>query len=338
MLNKSLTNILQRNEINVSTDIRSGQTARYEIINSTVQCTDSGGGLINQQIASNIQIVDKVTAESAAEIKNLLKQAANTNSEQFQKIVQELGGGLGMVTTQQQDLSTTATNIIETAITQESLTNMARSVSLTQDGNVRISGSTYEGPCALSQDLVLSLQASSIINSVMATIANNETITDIVTKSTQRQEVEMKGLADVVRSIGDAVSKVISSTMLPLIVAGALVVLLTLIGGAFGGKPETRNTEGKVLSKGSSGFKVAVIVLLVMVLVVGAVFGVLFALGKWPIRYPSDVVAKKCTSQYDKMVPVTKEMEKATTDEQRNQVVVNNQDTIREYQKCMGYT
>lgn len=345
VLNKSVTNILQRNSVNVSTNIRTGQSVTYRIIESTVNCTDVGG-LITQKITANINLVDQVTLETTNELTTLFKQAADSQSSQFQKVTQELGGGIGLSEAQKQTITTNIQNIIETTVTQENLTNIVRSVALDQDGNVLIQKSVYTGPCAVAQDLVLSLQASAIIGALVANITKNEAISDIVTKAKQEQIAELKGLSDVIKSVGDAVSKVITAAMSPLLIAAVVVgvlVLVPMMGGFIGSKPEVKAKDGTVIQEGRSTLKVAgivfIVTLILSVIIVVVVLRVQYSRKKWPfeeIKYPDDVMAKNCTAQYDKMAPIKKQIDAQTSDEERNKILLQNKDTINEYGKCMG--
>jgi hypothetical protein len=340
VLNKSMTDILQRNATNVSTNLQSGQSAKFTVLNSVVECVPSDTSLINQSIQTNISMVDQITQETSSEIKNLLKNAADSTSTQFQKITQELGGGLGLNAKQEQDISTKIQNIIETSVTQENLTSSAKSVSITQSGDVLISGTTYKGPCSITQDLALSMQASAIIGNVMKAVSENQAVTEIVTTATQKQEVELKGLSDIVKSIGDAVSNILLASMAPLIVAGIVLVLVfPMLGGLLGGKAPKVGPDGKVVDKGSSGLKVAGITFLVSLLLFIIVVVILYLTKTWPFKethYPPNVEEKKCTEEYDRAIKVKKEYNSATDEEAKKQVLITHKDTLTQYNDCMG--
>lgn len=336
VMNESVTNILQRNSVNISTNIQSGQTAKFNVVGSNVECTDNQP-LITQTLSANISMVDQVTSQTSNELKTLFQQAADSTSDQFQKVIQELGGGIGIEQSQQQNISNNIKNVIDTTVTQENLTDVARTVSVTQDGNVNIVGSNYRGPCAVSQNLALSMQASAIIGMLMKNVAENQAITDIINTASQKQTAELKGLSDIVASIGDAVAKIAISSMAPIIAlaVGALIVL-PVLGGGFGGKKEVKSADGKVQVPGTR-LRTALIVFFVIFMLLAIIAVIMVITKSIPTKNepPPDVVKKNCVTEYNRAVKVKTEITNATTQDEKNKIMLEEKETLNKYGDCM---
>lgn len=342
ILNESVTNILQRNEANSTFSIQAGQSANLVIKNSTVNCTDNPSTpLIQQTMTGEITIATSITQQSTSDIKTLFDNASDSNSEQFQKVLSETLGGIGTTTEQNTDISNAIKNVIKTNVTQENLTSIVQNFSFNQAGNVEIINTQYTGPCSFNQNLALHLQASSIIGNVVSAIANNQTVNEVVSKVTQKQEVELKGLADIVRSVGDAVSSVFASLTAPMIIAiiaGAILLFMGFpigVGSLSGGT--TKDKDGKEVHK--SGWKAGLLTFLFLLLLTAGIIGILYWKKKWPfsetLAYPPDVVAQKCESEYDAVKPVKAKYNEASTQTEVDKILMENKGALEAYDLCM---
>jgi hypothetical protein len=338
ILNESVTNILQRNETNSTFSVQAGQSVNFVIKNSTVTCTDSPTTpLIQQTMTGEITIATSVTQQATSDIKTLFNNVADANSSQFQKLISETLGGIGTTTEQNTLISNAAKNVINTSVTQENLTSIVQNFSFTQSGNVEISDTTYSGPCSFNQNLALHLQASSIIGNIMQAIATNETVNELVAVSSQTQEVQLKGLSDIISSIGNAVSSILTSLSAPFIIAVIAGAILLLAGvpitiGSLSGGVE-KDKDGKEVH--TSGWAAGILTFLILILIVGGIIAIL----AWKQEgYPVDVVDHQCQKQYDIVKPIKDQYNTATTEDSKNKILLDNKDALSEYDACMKKT
>ena len=249
MLNKNITNILNKTTNKTSNSFNAGQSVRLIATNgSTVRC----GGDLNLKNLSGpitVSLVNSISNKTATELKTLLKNNAQNVVEQNEKAMAEMGGliGTNMTSEQKTKVATTISNIIETNVTNETLNEAVNAFSFTQDGEIALSdGSTLDvsGDCNVTNESAgIEFQAENIIGNVIKTVAESDAFTEVINETKQSQELEVKGLSDLVGSLGDAISGMISASTGPIIaffVVGGLVAIAGLyLMFSSGGNPES---------------------------------------------------------------------------------------------------
>lgn len=327
ILNESVTNILNKSATTVNTTATNIQGASFKVgKDGDVTCTDTGGGgLINQKLVGTFKFVTEVTDSSAQELKNEFQSSMNSSSEQFQKIMTELGGILGtsIDTDSQTLISNEIQNVIETNVTNEKLTEIMNTLKITQSGDVEFNGK-YTGPCAINQDLLVEMQAGTIVSNLAETVASNAVVNDIVTKTVQKQEVELKGLSNIIESIGDAISQVAMASILPLLIIGGIVLLLSM---------------GLVIP---SSTRIVGLMLFFLLIIAGGVLTFLFFSEMAPFEPeevpPEEVIENDCEVEYEEANAIKKKYEKETDKEKKKQILLKpeNKKKLEAFNVCMN--
>ena len=211
IINKNITNLLQKHSVKASTVVDLKQGFSLKIIRSRVYCPSGEIPPLTQKIIADINIVTKVTNELVTDVKNLIDNSVKQSIEQSSKQVQELLAPAikGKTIT---DVITDIQNIIENNITLESLTEIFNKTALTQDQELEIIDSDFEF-CGIDQDMTLKLSSKQIVDNLSTAIINNTIIQDISKDIKQYVDRESTGL-----------QSLISSLTLPfLIIAGIII-------------------------------------------------------------------------------------------------------------------
>jgi hypothetical protein len=328
VLNQTVTNILQRNETNITTFVSADQNVKILIgPQADVECTDSGN-LVTQSITGNVVITDSVTTNTAGALQNLFQSSFAIDGEVAQKMKSELGGSFLTFTDTEQEvnLSSAVKNIITNNVTQENINDIIRQFTFNQGATITILGK-FKGPCAVSQNIVLSIQASAIVDNITKSIITNEVVNDLVTKIAASQAVEIQGLSTIVDSFGKAIAGIISAVSLsfaiPFVIVG--IVIFIMIGGV--------SKIGKSDSKGSKWGRGVLIGFIVALVVVCIVLLVLFIMKRPPFSQ-TPKLSDECLVLFNKMKEINKKIEAATSDEEKNKILTDEKDTIKKYNEC----
>lgn len=347
VLNKSVTNILKTSS-NVSTStIQGTQTARIEVDAGGVMKCTSGSGIIQNQTGS-MSVVTKVTDESTNQMKNLLLTELDQDMQILQDVTKELGGGSVAGEEEvinESNLKNELKNIIENNVTTENLNDIINSIVFDQDGTIHIKG-YYEGPCNIDQTQLIELQATTILSNIQKAMTESEVVTKAITKIKQEQKVELKGLADLVDSVGEAVSSMINAAFGPIIIIGIVVVVFLLGGGTLATSSDTQMVKGpdgalRPVSTGGGGKKKLFGFLFIFIAL--SIFG--YALRsffsdekKWPFTdIPEDVEEMGCEDEFmDVKVTMEEEEFNDMKAAEKEVFVTKHTKIIKEYQKCMS--
>lgn len=338
IMNESVTNVLQKNKNNITTDIKAGQTARFLVEGSDIECTN-GVALINQEMKGSMTIASNISQETTTELKTLLENAASSNSDQMNKMMTEFLGGMSKMDAKtKSDIENKIKSVITTNITVDNVNEILNRISAQQNGDVVIKNSKFRGVCTINQNMALSIQANNILGNIVKTVMDNKAVSGIINEVKQKNEIEAKGLADVVDKLGQAVANVtkavggvVQAASMPLTVGIVAVVVLVLGTGGVGFlKFAGGGATGKVDSAGNpifapakTGLKIVGIILLVLVLCALIYTGLAFAF-KWapfyekqdPPKYPEGIIGNsECEKIYDNTKPILIEYQKKVEDE-----------------------
>lgn len=217
---------------------------------------------------------------------------------------------------------------------------------MSQNGDVNFDGVDYEGPCSINQKMALKIQATNILGNIVKTVVENESVSKIVNDVKQQQEIEAKGLADVVDKLGKAIANIVAASSLPILAIGIAVVIVVMGGG--GNVLISLMGDGKSDGKGGAeggakkgGWKTTarwITVLLCLVCVI--VLVVLYFLGVPPFtkkqEYPPEVVKNKCEKEFKKAKAFMLKYEEETDEEKKKQLMIKNKKVLTKYDECIG--
>ncbi len=339
VFSSQVANILQRNTNNIVTNVTADQKASFVVKNSDVNCTDSIP-LISQSMTGSVVIASNISQSTTADIKTLIQSTLSSSSEQSQKAVNELFGGIGINTQQSTNLQNAVQTVIENNVTQDTLNNAVNQVSFNQDGNIVIESSTYTGPCATDQNMVLNIQAQNVIGSIVSTVMENTQVTDIINEVKQAQDVENKGLSDVIKSVGESIAKVIDAagkiiTSPGIIALGIIAVVLFFLSVGVPAVSGFTYTDENNQKRTKSWVIVLMVFFIVTLTACIVTIIVLYNQGK-NRKYPDDVVTKKCETQYDEVKPVYEKWAKESNEDAKNKILQQNKTKIDAYSTCMA--
>lgn len=188
-------------------------------------------GLISNQTLKGGQIVSAVAQyQSTSDIVNLMKNSIDATLAQSQKAVSDFLSTTFGNQESNANIQSTLNEIIETNVTNDNTSNIIQTASDLSSGNF-----TFEGTfiCAPGQTINISQTeiANQFINSVMGLMSSalmtNTQIANAVNKLDQTQASKNTG-------IGDAISKVLSSLGLFILLPIAIIVLIFLLMGGLG--------------------------------------------------------------------------------------------------------
>jgi hypothetical protein len=267
--NKSVLNILQRNMNEQNTTVRTVQNARVKLgPRAYVECTNANGTLINQTLNGTFRVLSNTDAQTTSDLKSFFENNLDNDISQVISQMQQMGGGIGNMNKHDNymQIKNQVQNLIEKNITQESVNRDIKQFKFEQNGDLQILG-YYKGPCTfINQDMLLELQANGIVSSLAKAVTEDRTVNEIVNKASQETEIVQTGIAEVVDSIGEAVSKVVKAVgttmMMPLIILG--VAALIILGG------------GGALAKGVSSNKKGIVIGLLVIGVILLIGGVIW--------------------------------------------------------------
>jgi hypothetical protein len=237
MLNKNITNILNKTANTTSNNFVAGQSVKLVAKNgSTFRC-EGNFTMKNLSGPIDVKLVNSISNETSTELKALLKNAAANVVKQNEKTFTEMGGLIGtmMSSEQETNLTNIIENVIENNVTNETFNDAVNGFSFGQtneivldDGSTFISGSD----CELNNEMMgISFQAENIIGNVVKTVAESESFNEAINEAKQTQELEAKGLSDLVDSLGDALSGIIGAATGPFIafVIGGIICFIILV-------------------------------------------------------------------------------------------------------------
>jgi hypothetical protein len=188
----------------------------------------------NQIISSqNINVDQNVTAlsqyQSTTNIANLMKQSIDATMSQSQKAVSDFLSTTFGNQESNTNIQNTLNQLIDNNVTDDNTQNITSMLSSLNSGifvfNGKIRCTGPDGQINLSQGIIVDQFVKSVTGLMTTILLKNTQIAKAVNKSTQDQSVKNTG-------IGDAISKVLSSLglfiLLPLAI---IIVIFVLLGG-----------------------------------------------------------------------------------------------------------
>ena len=125
-----------------------------------------------------------------------------------------------------QNMNQAVENVIKNTFKTETMSSIISTMVNIQDGDLKIEN--CNGKLDFSQNVVATLMAEAITESLTQNIADNETLNKLAAATEGTQKTENKGVADIVDSIGDA----IAGPLKYLIIACVICVCVLVLGAA----------------------------------------------------------------------------------------------------------
>lgn len=342
------TNVISKNQTKAATSGKAIQDMKVKIVADEILCNLN----IDQTQEQTVNTIVQFTNETTNDLRSQLTTAMQNTFDQLQNLESELGGGWGSSVNQeiQNKIHTEIEKSITNTITTENINETISKFDAEQGMEVIIEVGKWgeEGKeCGITQQQFQEIVAEQIIGNTVQTILDSTAATELQSDIQQKQEIKQKGLAQVVTSIGDAVSNVISAATGPfLILIGGAILFLLLGGGALvGGEseptivPNPMNPSQPLLRPGrkSVGRKVAGIILLL-----AAITGLVLAIVFWPSEEerqeaPKEVQDMGCETEWKAAKDVQDEVGPIVDEptEEQGEVLIENKDVICAYSSCM---
>lgn len=363
---KQVNSVLNREAVNVTTDIINRNQTRASASgvalqeqNITIRADEILCNLsVGQEQTQKVTTVTQFTNETTNELKAVLETTMNASLEQLQELNSELGGGWGSFVNQdmRNKVQSEIDKQINTSVTTENINEVITNFQAEQGQTVVIEVGTLGTPgepCTISQNQYQEIIAEQVVGNVVKNVMDSSTVSEITTEIQQKQEVKQKGLAQLVTSIGDAVSSVISAATLPFLIGVAGVILFILLGGGLmtggGGGGDEREPmigpQGQFMgmrpsSRGSGTGRVVVGIVLVIVALTALALIIVY----WPseeerIDPPEEVSEKECVDQWKAAQQVKKDVGKVPSSgptEKQVEVLLESEGVLCDYASCMG--
>ncbi|MDC3332924.1 hypothetical protein OAV62_01650 [bacterium] len=220
------------------------QNARLKVVRSDVECTSGSTG-IDQKASANIKVLRDVSNVDIQEAKTEVENQLSVDNEQSNEMIQEFLGGIGMKNDQETSskVKTDIKNTILNEMTTKNVNKSINSIKINQDGTIEIIDSKYKGPCTITQDALIDMQLSELVENITEKIIDSSTLTEADVAVKQTSKLEQKG-PSLFGSLGMfiliALIIFIGIPLLPFIMIGrkgmligliiAIIVFLTYIG------------------------------------------------------------------------------------------------------------
>lgn len=343
------TNVINKNQTKASTSGKAIQEMKVKIVADSILCNLD----INQTQEQRVKTIVQFTNESTNELKTQLNTAMQAAFEQVQGLESELGGGWGSFVNQdmQNKVHTEIEKVVESNITTENINQVIQRFDAEQGMDVIIQvgkWGTPGEPCSITQAQYQDIVAEQIIGNTVKTLLDSSVANELKTEIEQTQDIEQKGLAQLVTSIGDAVSSVISAATGPFIaLIGAALLFLLLGGGAISGStseptvvPNPMNPSQPMLQPASrSTGKVMIGVLFILLAITGVVLAIVY----WPSEEerqeaPEEVQEMGCDAEWKAAKEVQDELgviENDAPTAEQGELLLENKDILCEYSDCM---
>ena len=252
---KSFTDVLNTNITNVMNSQAQNVSATQSTVN-TIELDMSGSTFTKCVVkASNkIEATQEVKAianfKSANEIVGVIKQALDKTMETSQKQVNDflnIQFGGGGSSEQDTESHTKIMNEVKNNISQESVQNVVAMAKSLNEGKFAMKGITCDGSTfEFTNQAIVKQVVDAMSQSVMDSVAKTMADQGLTERMKTLQEIENKGLTDLVKSVGDVI-KAFTGPMIVLVIG---VILFVAMGGmsAIKGAAGTVSSPKKLLA------------------------------------------------------------------------------------------
>lgn len=243
VLNKSVYEQITRTEARASAAQASVQNMRYRFKNIE-GCDLSGSQIIKADAISSSELSVEVVTDLKNSITNDLQASVEAQLER----VTELGSMDFGDQNVQQDLKLDVQNIVENTLVTETI-NEAIAEQVNIQNNELIIDNCKDSTLDFTQDITAQIASTTITTALTDAIASNEMLSKLAAESAAAGKSESKGLSDLAKSVGEAISGILDAFTGPLKYAAiasiicciALVVLLVVMGLSPAGQSAAKN-------------------------------------------------------------------------------------------------
>jgi hypothetical protein len=243
VLNKSVYEQITKTEARASAAQASVQNLRYKF-RDMEGCAITGSQTIKADAISSSQLSVEVVTELKNSITNDLQASVQAQLER----VTELGSMDFGDQNVQQDLDLQVENLVENTLVTETINEaIAEQVNI-QNNEIEFRD-CKDSTLDFSQDVIAQVAAKTITSALTNAIASNEALSKLAAEAAAAGKSESKGLSDLVKSVGEAISGILDAFTGPLKYAAiaciicciALVVLLVVMGLSPAGQSAAKN-------------------------------------------------------------------------------------------------
>jgi hypothetical protein len=190
-LNKSVTDIIQKNSSSIASSNTNIQTLKIRIINSKI----TGDIKQTASISTSSEVTGTLIASTASSVLSNIAGAIEADIKNQASTSNESGaaGTSVSVTKNSTDIEGAVHNAVEQKITQENYNAVVASVLNLQTGEITIDGSIVHGDITQTGSIVSNLIAQSLISSVITTANDNLLAGGSKTKLVQSSDTKNKG-------------------------------------------------------------------------------------------------------------------------------------------------
>ncbi len=223
VLNKSIMTTITNNQQSLSAAMNNIQKVKVAVDGMGPDCDIKIGQMIDATSQSSAVMAPKTVNEAKTTVATeMTAQAAAAMEKTTEAGNLQFGDKQNM----NQEVNMAIENVVENTFETNNLNEVISEMVNLQEGDLTVRN--CNGKIDFSQNVVATLMAEAITESLTTNIANNETLNKLAAATEGTQKTENKGVADIVDSIGDA----IAGPLKYLIIACVICVCVLVIGAA----------------------------------------------------------------------------------------------------------
>jgi len=223
VVNKSLMTTITNNQQSLSAAMSNIQKIKVAVDGMGPDCDIKIGQKIDATSQSSAVMSPKTVNEAKTVVSNELVASAAAAME---KTTEAGNLQFGDKQNMNQEVNMAIENVIENTFETNNLNEVISEMINLQEGELTVRN--CNGKIDFSQDVVASLMAEAITESLTQNIADSEILNKLKAATEGSQKTENKGLADIVDSIGDALAGPIKY----IVIACVICVCILVIGAA----------------------------------------------------------------------------------------------------------
>ena len=231
VVNKSLMTTITNNQQSLSAAMNNIQKVKVRVGNMGPDCDMKIGQMINASSQSSATMSPKTVNEAKTVISNELVASAAAAME---KTTEAGNLQFGDKQNMNQEVNMAIENVIENTFETNNLNEVIAEMVNLQEGDLEIKN--CNGKLDFSQDIVATLMAEAITDSLTQNIADSETLNKLKAATEGSQKTENKGLADIVdKALGPMKYAILASVCcVCVLVLGLVAMFLSPAGQNMG--------------------------------------------------------------------------------------------------------
>ena len=236
---KSSTNMslmqsfVTNNILQTTTDVSNIQTLNINIV-------DADGCPIrtNQNITNSVQIKTNIDNTGESQLQNDLMQSLQSTLSQNASMVNGFAAATGGNST---NVTNEITNAINVAIRNEVTVNNIQQTATRSYNSQSGTLTMYfcrNSPIEMNQTIVSNVISQNVLTNVQKALLKNSTVSNLISYADQTASMQNKGLDDVIKAIGDAISgfiKAYAMICVGIVAVCCIGILAILFMGSSGG-------------------------------------------------------------------------------------------------------